>query len=361
MHTAQWKVMVVDDEPNNLRLMGQILKEKYQLSFAADSTKALDIARKIVPDIILLDIMMPGMDGYETCRRLKAHPVTAKIPVIFVSALGETEDERKGFEIGAVDYITKPVSPPIVLARVAAHLALYDQNRVLEDQVNQRTAELSRALDTIKNDSVDTIRRLSMAAEYKDRETGAHILRMSHYSAAIARRIGMDGEAVASILAASPMHDIGKIGIPDHILMKPGRLTPEEWVIMKQHTAIGARILGQSDKDFIKLSADIALTHHEKWDGSGYPNGLKGDRIPLAGRIIAVADVFDALTSRRPYKDPFPVEKSLDMIRAERGRHFDPEVLDAFLGIREEILAIKDTYRDELYPHISTDIHIRSC
>lgn len=347
MKNSKWKVLVVDDEPGNLQLLGQILQEQYRLSFATDGVKALDAVWKVKPDIVLLDVMMPGMDGYEVCSRLKADPETSKIPVIFITALGETEYEHRGFEIGGVDYITKPVSAPIVKARVHTHLALYDQNRLLEEMVQERTKQLRQAFETIKNASLDTIHRLSRAAEYKDEDTGDHILRMSNYSAAVARKMGLDEATVESILYAAPMHDIGKIGVPDSILLKPGKLDADEWEIMKQHPATGARILEHSDADFIKLGEVIALTHHEKWDGTGYPKGLTGDKIPLAGRIVAIADVFDALTTKRPYKEPFSLEKSYGIIKESRGSHFDPDVVDAFFAVEDEILQIKEKYMEE--------------
>lgn len=341
-------ILVVDDVPENIDVLRGILKEKYRIIFALDGEKALSIASgNNQPDLILLDIMMPGMDGYEVCRHLKTNPVTRKIPVIFVTARGEVTDESKGFEVGCVDYITKPVSPPLVKARVKTHLALYDQNRILEEKVMQRTAQLREAFSNIKSASLDTIHRLSKAAEYKDEDTGAHILRMSNYAAIVARKMGLDKTTVESILYAAPMHDIGKIGTPDRILLKPGKLDADEWEIMKQHAANGASILEGSNKGFIKLGEVIALTHHEKWDGSGYPKGLKGKKIPLAGRIVAIGDVFDALTSKRPYKEPFSLEKSYGIIRESRGSHFDPDVADAFFAVENEILSIKEKYKDE--------------
>jgi len=347
MTNSKWKVLVVDDEPNNLQLLGQILQNQYQLSFATDGTKALDVAWKVKPDIILLDIMMPEMDGYETCRRLKADPVTSKIPVIFVTAMGKTEDEQRGFEAGGVDYITKPVSAPIVLARVHTHLALYDQNRILEEMVQQRTKQLRQAFQKVERYSLDSIYRLTRASEYKDEDTGAHILRMSHYSAALARQMGLDENVTKSILYAAPMHDVGKIGIPDRILLKPGKLDTEEWEIMRQHTAFGGKTLEGSKTGYLKLGEVIALTHHEKWDGSGYLKGLKGKKIPKVGRIVAIADVFDALTTKRPYKEPFSLEKSYAIIRESSGSHFDPDVVDAFLKAEDEILSIREKYKDE--------------
>lgn len=339
-----WKILIVDDEPNNLQLLRQILQDQYQLSFATDGIKALEVARKIKPDIILLDIMMPDLDGYETCKQLKADPLFAKTPVIFVSAMAEIDDERKGFEVGGVDYITKPVSPPIVQARVQTHLALYDQNRVLEKMVEKRTAQLTRAFEKLETYSLDAIHRLTNAAEYKDKDTGAHVQRMSQYSASVARQLGLSEEDVNSILYAAPLHDIGKIGIPDRILLKPGKLTTEEWKIMRQHTVFGGKILKGSKAEYLKLGRTVALTHHEKWDGSGYPKGLKGSVIPQVGRIVAIADVFDALTSKRPYKEPFTLEKSFAIIDKKRGKHFEPAVVDAFFSIRDELVSIRESY-----------------
>ena len=347
MEGSKWKVLVVDDEPNNLKLLREILQDQYQLSFATDGAKALDVAWKVKPDIILLDIMMPEMDGYETCRRLKADPETSKIPVIFITALGETEDERRGFEVGGVDYITKPVSAPIVQARVRTHLALYDQNRVLEEMVQQRTKQLRQAFKKLETYSLDAIYRLTRAAEYKDEDTGAHIQRMSRYSAAVARQMGLSENVTTWILYGAPMHDVGKIGIPDRILLKPGKLDADEWGIMKQHTTFGGKILEGSKAGYLKLGEVIALTHHEKWDGNGYPKGLKGKEIPKVGRIAAIADVFDALTTKRPYKEPFSLEKSYAIIKEGRGSHFDPEVVDAFFAVEGEIFQIKEKYKDE--------------
>lgn len=347
MKDGTWKILIVDDEPNNLKLLGQILRDTYKLSFATDGIKALDIARKVSPDLVLLDIMMPDMDGYEVCRQLKKIPQTAKTPVIFVSAMREMEDERLGFEVGGVDYITKPLSAPIVQARVATHLALYDQSLVLEKKVGKRTSQLKQAFEELESYALDSIFRLTRAAEYKDEDTGAHIQRMSKYSAAVAREMGYNEQQVRTILYAAPLHDVGKIGIPDRILTKPGKLDDKEWVIMKQHTVFGARILKDAKADYLKLGETIALTHHEKWDGSGYPNGLAGEKIPESGRIVAIADVFDALSSKRPYKDAFSIEKSFKIIEEGNGCHFDPSVVKAFFNITEEILAIKEKYQDE--------------
>ncbi len=292
--------------------------------------------------MILLDIMMPDMDGYEVCRRLKENPVTSNIPIIFVTAKSQEKDEEVGLDLGAVDYITKPVSPPIVLARVKTQLALYDQNRVLEEKVRERTEELEKT-------RLEIIRRLGRAAEFKDNETGLHVIRMSHYANLIARALGHDTEWSELVFQAAPMHDIGKIGIPDKVLLKPGRLDDEEWALMHKHPAFGAEIIGRHSSPLLDMSRVIAISHHEKWDGSGYPKGLKGEEIPLAGRVIAIADVFDALTTERPYKKAWTVEDAVNLIDENAGSHFDPALVPLFHDVLPEILKIKEQYGESTY------------
>jgi putative two-component system response regulator len=349
------KVLVVDDEERNRRLMeAMLLPLGYEVILACDGEEALEKVREIPPDVILLDIMMPKMDGFEVARQLKTREDSKIIPIVMVTALREVEDRIKALEMGADDFLTKPVEQTELRARVNSllkvkayndHMRNYQEE--LEAEVARRTQQLRRAFEEIKSASLDTIYRLSRAAEYKDEETGAHIQRMSHYAATVAGKMGLNEETVETILYAAPMHDIGKIGIPDRILLKTGALDPDEWEIMKQHTTIGAKILEGSEAEFIKLANVVALTHHEKWDGSGYPQGLKGSKIPVAGRITAIADVFDALTSGRPYKEPFSLEESLSIMKEGRGSHFDPEVVDAFFASEDEILAIKEEYEDE--------------
>ena len=349
------RILVVDDEERNLRLMeAMLIPLGYDVYLANDGEEALTKVKEVPPDVILLDIMMPRMDGYEVARRLKEAEATKIIPIVMVTALKEVDDRVKALEVGADDFLTKPVDKTEVRARVGSLLKVKAYNdhminyqKELEAEVAKRTEELRQAFERIKLASLDTIFRLSQAAEYKDEDTGAHIKRMSNYSTAVARKIGLDDGVVETILYASPMHDVGKIGIPDSILMKPAKLDPDEWEIMKQHTTIGARILESSDAEFIKLAEIIAITHHEKWDGSGYPRGLKGEDIPISGRVTAIADVFDALISKRPYKEPFTVEKATQIIKEGRGSHFDPQVVDAFFLILDEILMIKEKYRDE--------------
>lgn len=342
------KVLVVDDEDRILRLMEALLIPlDYEVILAHDGEEAIKKVREIPPDVILLDIMMPKMDGFEVARQLKEAQDTNIIPIVMVTALKEVEDRVKALEAGADDFLTKPVDKTELAARVRSLLKVKAYNdhmrnyqKELEAEVAKRTEQLRIAFENIKIASLDTIYRLSRAAEYKDEGTGAHILRMSNYSAAVARRMGQSNSTVESILYAAPMHDVGKIGIPDRVLLKPGKLDADEWEIMKQHATIGGNILGGSDAGFIRLAEVIALTHHEKWDGSGYPKGLKGSKIPLAGRIVAIADVFDALTSKRPYKGPFTVEKSFNIIKESRGNHFDPDVVDAFFAVEDEILSL---------------------
>jgi putative two-component system response regulator len=334
-------ILVVDDTPENIDLLTEVLADEYRIRVATSGEKALKIVYSDEPpDLILLDIMMPGLSGLEICRRLKSNPDRRRIPIIFVTAMSSVEDEERGLELGAVDYITKPISPPIVRARVRTHLALYDQSRELERMVRQRTEELVTTRQQI-------IRRLGRAAEFKDNETGNHVLRMSHYARLIADAHGLGEEAANIVFNTAPMHDIGKIGIPDSILLKPGKLDAEEWKVMYQHPIMGAEIIGKHENELLESARIIALSHHEKWDGSGYPQGLKGNDIPLEGRIVAIADVFDALLSTRPYKRAFTVESSLQLMLAESGRHFDPVLLDSFQLALPEILRVKDIYADE--------------
>lgn len=322
------KILIVDDEAANLQVLRQILQDDYKLLFAKDGAKAIELAISEKPNLILLDVMMPEMTGHETCRRLRADSSTARIPVIFVTAMAEEEDEADGFEAGAVDYITKPVSPAIVRARVKTHLSLVWN-------------------EELKETRLQIIQRLGLAAEYKDNETGLHVIRMSHYSQTLALALGYSEEMAEKILHASPMHDIGKIGIPDSILQKPGKLTPEEWDIMKKHPTIGAEIIGDHDSALLQIAKSIAQNHHEKWDGSGYPNGLRGEEIPIEARIVTLADVFDALTTERPYKKAWSVEEAVEHIRKGAGEHFDPNLVPVFLDRMPQLLQIRERWAEK--------------
>ena len=349
------KILLVDDAEADLILLMRLLEpEGYQILTARDGAEALEAVRKSPPDVILLDLRMPGMDGFEAAKALKGHRDTTHIPIVMVSAMGDAEFRVKALELGVDDFLAKPVDGVELKARVRSSLkikAYNDQMRQyqkdIETEVERRTQQLRLALERLKETSLDCIFRLSRAGEYKDDDTGGHIQRMSHFAAAAARKLGLDSIMVEGILYAAPMHDIGKIGIPERILLKPGELNPHEWEIMKTHTTIGARILEGGRGGYLKMGEVIAMTHHEKWDGSGYPVGLRGPTIPVAGRVTAIADVFDALTSKRPYREPYSLDTALTIIRNGRGTHFDPDVVDAFLAVQGEILAIREKYRDQ--------------
>ncbi|NML27344.1 response regulator [Zoogloea dura] len=326
-HDDRPKLLIVDDEPTNLQILRQVLHEDYRLLFARDGEKALQLASEERPNLILLDVMMPGLTGLETCLRLKATPTTQAIPVIFVTALGDASDESAGFDAGAVDYITKPISPAVVRARVRTHLSLVHA-------------------DELKRTRMQIIQCLGRAAEYRDNETGLHVIRMSHYSRILALAAGLSTAQADELFHAAPMHDIGKIGIPDAILLKPDKLSAEEWTTMQRHVAMGAEILGEHDSQLLQLARSIALFHHEKYDGSGYPHRLAGESIPIEARIVAIADVFDALTSVRPYKEAWPVDQAVALLHSEKGRHFDPELVDLFVTQLPAVLEIKERYAE---------------
>ncbi|BDX18259.1 MAG: two-component system response regulator [Pseudomonadales bacterium] len=320
-------LLLVDDEPANLHVLKHILQDDYRLLFARDGQRALELAAAERPQLILLDVMMPGMTGHEVCAQLKSDPHTSDIPVIFVTALSSVEDEIRGFELGAVDYISKPVSAPIVKARVRTHLSLV------------------RA-EVLRQTRLNIVQALGMAAEYKDNETGLHVIRMSHFSRIIALEAGFSPDEAEELLHAAPMHDVGKIGIPDAILQKPGKLDENEWLIMQKHPEIGAQIIGEHNASMLQMARRIALGHHEKWDGSGYPAGLAGDDIPIEARIVAIADVFDALTSVRPYKKAWTVEDAVALIREQSGRHFDPQLVECFIRRLDEINQIRERWAE---------------
>lgn len=290
--------------------------------FASSGAEALDAVKKHRPALILIDVQMPYMDGYEVCRRLKSRPESTQIPVIFVTNLAEVTDEKAGFEAGGVDYIIKPISAPIVQARVRTHLSL----------VSAATLEYSFR---------SAIYMLAEAGHYNDEDTGVHVWRMAAYCRALAEAIGWSADRCALLELAAPMHDTGKIGMPDAVLKKPGKLDAAEWEIMRSHARVGYEILSKSDAPVFQLAAEIALRHHEKWDGSGYPDGLAGMKIPESARLVAVADVFDALTMKRAYRDAWPLDRVLAALKEGSGSHFDPAMFDAFLGILPRILDIR--------------------
>ncbi|WDT84555.1 response regulator [Alteromonas sp. 009811495] len=322
-------LLLVDDEPVNLRVLKQLLAADYQLIFAKNGEEALKLAPARKPNLILLDVMMPGITGFEVCRQLKGLPETKHIPIIFVTALNDDHDEAEGFDAGAVDYIIKPISPAVVKARVKTHLSLVQADELLESRLQ-------------------VVQRLGRAAEYKDNETGMHVMRMSHYSKVLAVAYGLTDKQAEILLHAAPMHDIGKIGIADSIMLKPGKLTDEEFALMKHHPEIGAEIIGDcGDSLLLNVAKSVSLTHHEKWDGSGYPRGLSGEDIPIEGRICAIADVFDALTSKRPYKEAWSIEKTVDFLKEQKGKHFEPKLVDLLIENLPQILEIKATFKDE--------------
>lgn len=354
-------VLIVDDTPDNITLLSALLKDNYKIKIATNGVKALHIASTLPsPDLILLDVMMPEMDGYETCKRLNSNPATAEIPVIFLTAKSQVSDEEMGLKLGAVDYISKPVSPPIVLARVATQLnlvkarnLLQDQNKHLEKLVQDRTRKLAKMQDAI-------IMSMASLAETRDNETGNHIRRTQNYVAALARQLKhlprfsseLTEENIELLYKSAPLHDIGKVGIPDNILLKPGKLDSDEFEIMKMHTTYGRetilsveRYLGESN-EFLRFAREITYSHQEKWDGSGYPENLSGDAIPISARLMAVADVYDALISKRVYKPAFSHEEAIDIMRKGRGSHFDPDILDVFLKITDEFREIALRYRE---------------
>ena len=320
-------LLLVDDEPVNLRVLKQTLGDDYRLLFAKSGEEAIKLVASEQPDLILLDVMMPNMTGIEVCERLKQNSASRHIPIIFVTALSDAVDEAKGLNAGAVDYISKPISPAVVRARVKTHLSLVQA-------------------DELKRTRLQVIQRLGRAAEYKDNETGMHVMRMSHYSQTLALAAGFSPAAAEQLLHAAPMHDIGKIGIPDSIMLKPGKLDEQEFAIMRKHPEIGAEILGEADSELMRLAISVALTHHEKWDGSGYPRGLAGKDIPIEGRIVALADVFDALTSKRPYKEAWSIEQTMGYIKQQSGTHFDPELVVLLEQNIDKILIIKQRWQD---------------
>ncbi|WP_153109291.1 response regulator [Propionivibrio limicola] len=362
------RVLIVDDSLNNVELLGNILSADYVVSFASNGSEGLDLAMRLPTDLVLLDIVMPGIDGFEVCRRLKANPATRGIPVIFLTSLDSAVDEEHGLSLGAEDFIHKPVSPPVVLARVRTHLSLAKASRELkrhnerlEQMVAERTREILRRDEQLIAAQTATITAFCALAEARDNETGNHIRRTQHYVRVLAEELRshsrfrpyLNDEVIQLLFKSAPLHDVGKVAIPDAILLKPGRLTAEERKVMEHHCVAGrdaiaaaAHQLDEGDSAFLFHAAEIAYNHHERWDGKGYPRGLAGDAIPVSARLMAVADVYDALISRRIYKEACSHEASMRMMLAERGTHFDPDVIDAMLAISEAMDAIARHYQD---------------
>lgn len=353
-------ILVVDDTPTNLSLLTNLLKQQYRVKVANNGPKALELAAIAPPDLVLLDIMMPDMDGYEVCRRLKEAEATRQVPVVFLTAKNSEEDEERGLLMGAVDFIHKPISPPIVLARIKTHLQvkawqdfLKNQNAWLQEEVERRLSEVSRLQES-------SILVMVSLAEFRDECTGNHIRRTQEYTRALAEQLARSPkhadhltEPHIKLIAKSAMlHDIGKIAISDHILLKPGKLTPEEFDVMKTHALRGYDMLRTAGThmgergDFLAMAMEIARCHHEKWDGSGYPDGLAGEQIPLSARLMAVADVFDALTMCRPYKAAMPREQAVAIIEQGSGTHFDPQVVEAFRAVQDDFERIASMWSD---------------
>lgn len=328
-------ILIVDDEPTNLKLLSKTLQGLYRIRIAITGEEALErVLIEPIPSLILLDVMMPGMDGYTVCKKLKANSMTSKIPVIFISAKSEIDDEAMGFDVGAVDYINKPISPSLLMARVKSHITLAFRQAAYERIISERTHELKETQEA-------AILMLGEAGHYNDTDTGMHVWRMAAYSQALAQELDWSIEESQMLKLAATLHDTGKIALPDSILKAPRKLTPEEWINMKEHTSIGYSILSKSTTPFFKLASEVALYHHEKWDGTGYPKGLKGIEIPFSARIVAVADVFDALTTVRPYKDKWSLSDAFTEIENSSGSFFDPSITEVFLSIREKIIEIK--------------------
>ena len=354
-------VLVVDDTPDNLSLMAGLLRDRYRVRLANSGERALQLVKaEPHPDVVLLDVMMPGLDGHEVCRRLKADPATADMAVIFLTALDEVEDEARGLALGAADFIAKPIRPPILLARLETQLTvkratamLRDHNTRLEQEVRRRTAEIEGLQDA-------TVLTMASLAETRDNDTGNHLRRTQHYVECLARELRkqpryaatLDDQTIGLLFKSAPLHDIGKIGIPDAILLKPGRLSADEFDVMKTHTTIGFEAIDRAEASighplpFLRYAKEIALSHQEKWDGSGYPQGLAGEAIPLSARLMALADVYDALISKRVYKPAMSSEQAEAIVLAGRGTHFDPAVVDAFERVRDDFRAIAQRFAD---------------
>jgi len=358
---AQATILVVDDSPENLQVLSAVLKGQYKVKVALNGERALALAQaEPTPDLILLDVMMPEMDGYQVLLALRDNPVTRDIPVMFLTALDASHDEQRGLDMGAADYISKPIRPSVVLARVRTQLEAKQARDLLRGQNSFLEAEVARRMAENELIQAISIRALARLAEIRDPETGNHILRTQAYVELLARRLQshprfaatLSDDYIKLLARSAPLHDIGKVGIPDAILQKPGKLDAEEWEIMKTHARLGAEAIEQADLDsekqlaFLTLAREIARWHHERWDGAGYPDGLQGEAIPVSARLMALADVFDALISPRVYKAPIPLAQACEIMRAGRGSHFDPDACDAFLDVFEQMGEIARSHMD---------------
>lgn len=350
-HLLQSKLLVVDDNPANVDLLEMVLSFAgfMDVDTTTDPTKVVAMQHEKHYDLLLSDLRMPVLDGFGLLEQLRAEYCTATLPVLVITAQTDSESRLRALELGATDFLTKPFDQAEVLNRVVNMLTtrhLYklqvDANAVLEHKVQERTQELHDITSYV-------ITSLGRAAEFRDNETGLHVVRMSYYCALMARALGRDEKYVETLRQASTMHDVGKIGIPDGILLKPGRLTPDEFLIMQDHAAIGGQILGEHSSEMLAMARMIALTHHEKWDGSGYPAKLVGEDIPIEGRIVAICDVFDALTSERPYKKAWSVDDAIDHLRKSAGNHFDPSLVETFCSILDQVLEFKERYGEPVH------------
>jgi len=340
MENKIFKILIVDDTPKNIQVVASVLKnEGFAVGFATDGQKALEAVTQKNYDLILLDVMMPVMDGFETCENLKSNPKTASIPIIFLTARIEEESISKGFELGGVDYVTKPFNKSELLARVKTHLELKDY----KDNLEQKVSELTQEIEETQKEVIFT---MGSIGETRSKETGNHVKRVAEYSKILAKYLGLSEEEAELLKQASPMHDIGKVGIPDNILNKPSKLEAEEWKIMQTHSELGYEMLKYSQRPILKAAAIVAIEHHEKYDGTGYPKGLKGESIHIYGRITAVADVFDALGSDRCYKKAWDDEKIFKLFKEEKGKHFDPRLVDIFFNNLSEFLDVRDRLVD---------------
>ncbi len=342
-------VLIIDDTEINLILFGALIRklENCRSHSFCGPLEGLAWAASHTPDLVIVDYMMPDIDGLEFIQRFRALPQCSDVPILMITANDQKQVRYRALDSGANDFLAKPVDKVEFLARAKNMLSLSGARRKLANHAEWLASEVRKATEVILQRERDTVFRLCKAAEYRDPETGAHILRMAHYSQLIAKHLGLPADQQELLLEAAPMHDLGKVGISDNILLKPGRLNEAEFEIMKQHASFGYELLKDSTSRVLQAGAEIALSHHEKFDGSGYPQGLKGNAIPIFSRIVAVADVFDALTSERPYKKAWTLEEAVDFLNAGAGSHFDPRCVQAFLNGFDEVLDIRDRYQEE--------------